>query len=245
MSRILLKCTLLVLCCALGLDGARAYAEVQDGVMKRLEGTDPVRRRQMMRKGRTEFGLSLGSSTGELYQTTALGGLQINHYFTDGFGMGLYGFYGLNFESSLAEKVKATRPDRLTEDSFAGVGVGASLDVIIVPAYGKASLLGVINGKYDLNVTLGAGAIQVTGNEALAKFAIAPSIGIGSRFFFNEFFAINLQLKDYVYQRAQNAIAIKDVMGQPLPPLVEETWMNHFFVTATFCIFLGKPQISR
>ena len=241
-----LKIVLLALNLTFGLGGALsdARAEVKDGVMKRLEGSDPVRRRQMMRKGRAELGFSFGSSTGEIYQTSVTSGLQANYYMRDSFGVGASVFYGLNFDSSLAEKVKAERPDRIPEEAFAGVGLGASLEAVIVPAYGKASLLGIINGKYDLNITLGGGALQVTGAE-LARFAIAPVVGLGSRFFINDGLAVNIQLKDYIYQRAQNVISVTDAMGQPAKPIVEERWMNHFFLTATFSFFIGKPQISR
>jgi len=220
-----------------------ARAEVKDGVMKRLASSNPVRRRQMMRDGRFELGLTLGSSTGEMYQTTATVGAQAQLYLTDSFGIGAYVFYGLNFESSLAEKVRAERPDRVSKETFSGVGLGSSLEAVIIPAYGKASLLGVINGKYDLNITLGAGAVQVTG-EGLEKFAIAPVIGVGSRFFINESLAVNIQLRDYVYQRAQNVVLVKDPTGQIATPLVEESWMSHFFITATFSFFAGKPKVS-
>lgn len=234
------------LLCTVGLSliAPAAQAEVKDGVMKRLANSNPVRRRLMMRDGRAELGLSLGSSTGEIYQTSATVGAQANYYLTDSFGMGAYLFYALNFESDLASKVRAERPDRVSKQGFSGVGFGASLEALIVPAYGKASLLGVINGKYDLNITLGAGALQVTGEE-LEKLAIAPVIGVGSRFFFNETIAMNVQLRDYIYQRAQNVVLVKDPTGQIATPSVEESWMNHFFITLTFSFFPGKPQISR
>jgi outer membrane beta-barrel protein len=227
---------------AAGLDQT-AHAEVKDGVMKRLAETDPVRRRQMMRKGRAELGVALGSSTGEIYQTSVTMGLQANYYLSDSFGVGAYAAYGLNFDSDLAEKVKAARGERVVEGGFSGVGVLASAEAIIVPAYGKASLLGVLTGKYDLNISLGAGGVQVQGAD-LEKFAIAPMVGLGARFFLNEMLAVNVQLRDYIYPRAQNALIVKDASGMELEPLVEESWMNHFFLTATFSLFTGKPSIS-
>ena len=222
--------------------GREARAEVKDGVMKRLAESDAVRHRKLMRDGRTDLGLFLGFSTGELYQRNIALGLEARAYMSDSFAIGAHAFYALNFDTSLAEQVKALRGDRVSDSSFAKLGLGAALEAVYVPAFGKASLLGAMVSRYDLNVSGGLGVVQVTG-DGLDAFAPAPVVGFGARFFLSDELAVNLQLRDYIYSRAQSALPVNE--DGKVSYVANKRWQNHIFLTATFSFFTGKPQTSR
>ena len=105
--------------------GREARAEVKDGVMKRLAESDAVRHRKLMRDGRMDLGLFLGFSAGELYQRNIALGLEARAYMSDSFAIGAHAFYALNFDTSLAEQVKALRGDRV---AIAPQGDGSQLE---------------------------------------------------------------------------------------------------------------------
>jgi outer membrane beta-barrel protein len=211
-------------------------------VMQRLLESDAVRHRKLMRDDRLELGLTLGSSAGELYTRSFLFGLQAQTYLSDSFGLGGFVFYALNMDSSLAERVRSLRPTRVNDETFARVNFGASLETMLVPAFGKASLLGAMTARYDLNLILGVGALQQSGAGELEQLAIAPVIGLGTRLFLSDTLAVNVGLRDYIYKRAQNAILLKGDEG--VTYVASPRWQHQFFLTATFSFFTGKPQTS-
>ena len=83
--------------------------------------------------------------------------------------------------------------------------------------------------------------VQVSG-DAFDTFAVAPTVGIGSRFFISQNLAINLQVRDYFYKRAENVVPIQE-NGQTTYAK-DESWRNHFFLTLSVSFFLGEPSIG-
>ena len=235
-----------ILSCAVALTAPlAARADVKEGVMKRLEESDAVRRRKVMRDGRFEAALSLGSTLGDTYNRALPVGLMGHMYLSDSFALGVNAFYGINLETSIVERIKASRPTRFASSAFSGVGFGASLEATFVPAFGKLSLLGVMNSVYDMSLIAGAGVIQVSGDEPFGGIAPAPVIGVGMRFFVNDNIAIAVQLRDYIYSRSQSAVKITDPATGAVSYSQQERWQNQFFLTLAFSFLTGKPRFSE
>ena len=222
-----------------------AHADVKDGVMKRLEESDAVRRRKVMRDGRFEIALSLGTTLGDTYNRALPVGLMGNMYLSDSFALGLNAFYGINLETNIVTRIKEERPARVASSAFSGVGFGASLEATLVPAFGKLSLLGVMNGVYDMGLILGAGVVQVSGKEPYGQIAPAPVVGVGLRFFANDNLAIALQLRDYIYSRSQSAVKVVDPATGASSYSQQERWQSQFFLTLAVSFLTGKPRISE
>lgn len=225
---------LMITCLSVTISPSSVWADSNEGVMKKLKEKAAVRYQFKMRDHRTELGFMMSSSLGDVYNRNLLFGFQAQRYLSDSFGVGLHGFFGLSIESALAERIRGERPKRVTSDAFSSVGVGGALEAIYVPAFGKFSLLGVITSRYDLHLTGGVGMVQVSG-DAFDSFALAPTVGVGSRFFINQNLAINLQVRDYFYKRAENVIPLQEK---------DESWRNHFFLTLSVSFFLGEPSIG-
>jgi outer membrane beta-barrel protein len=238
-------CAALIAPCALTLTAQTARADVREGVMKRLEESDAVRRRKVMRDGRFEIALALGSTLGDTYNRALPIGLLGNMYLSDSFALGVNAFYGINLETGIIERIKASRGGRFAASSFSGVGFGASLEANFVPAFGKLSLLGVMNGVYDMGLIVGAGVIQVSGEEPFGQIAPAPVIGVGMRFFASDSFAISLQLRDYIYSRSQSAVKVTDPTTGAVSYSQQERWQNQFFLTLAFSFLTGKPRLQE
>jgi len=222
-----------------------ARADVKEGVMKRLEESAAVRRRKVLRDGRLEAALSLGTTLGDTYNRALPVGLMGHLYLSDSFALGLNAFYGINLETSIVERIRAARPGRLAASSFAGVGFGASLEATFVPAFGKLSLLGVMNSVYDMSFIVGAGVVQVSGAEPFGQIAPAPVVGVGFRVFANDSLAVSLQLRDYIYSRSQSAVRVVDPATNKVTYSQQERWQNQLFFTLAFSFLTGEPRFSE
>ena len=215
-----------------------ARAEKLETMQKRLEKDKTVRRQKLMRSGRMELGVALGSSLGDTYKRSHPISLLGNYYFSDEFGVGLAAFFAMSSETALAEEIRLIRPNRVAGDeSFSSVSLGAGLDFLYTPLHGKVSLLGISAVKYDLAVTGGAHLLQVVGAQS-DGFKPAPAVGINSHFFIDDRLAVSVFFKSFIYPRADRSILVSGV------PQSEETWALHHFGGLSFSFFTGKPTVG-
>jgi outer membrane beta-barrel protein len=206
-------------------------------MQKRLEREKTVRNQKMMRDGRFELGLSLGSSLGDAYQRNFPIGLSTRYFLNDQWGLGLNAFFAIGSETSLAEEIRVQRPQRVNQSSFTAVGLGVDMDAIYTLIHGKFSPLGITAIRYDLAFTGGLGLLQIKNGDD-ARFTVAPSLGINSHFFLSEQLAVSVFYKMYAYSRTDHQALINNKV------VANESWSGHSFGGLTFSYFVGKSKVS-
>lgn len=133
-------------------------------------------------------------------------GLALNYYLTNVLALGVSGnwYQGLNapsdfnFETSRAARIGQP----ITEYQWNG-----NLNFSYVPAYGKFAGFGDFIFHYDLYLVIGVGAIStrpiavVDPDNRTFDFKIkgAANAGAGLRIFFNRWFAMMLEVRDYIF----------------------------------------------
>jgi outer membrane beta-barrel protein len=219
------------------------HADAQESVMSKLKKGVAVRDRKRLLAKRFELAVGSDFSVNDVYNRNILLGVNAHYYLKDYFALGAHVAYGLNSTTALADRIKAKRPQSITEKSFSGVGLLAGLDAVFIPAFGKFSLLGTFAARYDISLMAGVAMVQVSG-DAFDSWSLAPNLGVASRFFLNDNSAISLQLKDYIYNRASNLIPIQQADGT-IKTTKEETWSNQFFISISYNFFFGKPSTGK
>ena len=141
------------------------HAKAKDSVMKRLREETAVRRQKLLRSKRVGLGLILGSTANDRFARSSLVGGKVEYYLKDSFGIGFHGALGILSETNLTTQIRAFRPSLAQPRLFQGIGMDLGGEVIFVPAFGKLSILGVLNAKYDFQFTVGASFIKMQSIE--------------------------------------------------------------------------------
>ena len=124
--------------------------------------------------------------------------------------------------------------------------LGAQLE--FTPFTGKYSLFGKIFAHYDFYVLAGGGVIDVKptdptvcgpGNTAsycgLTGFKPGGQVGVGLHTFFNQWLALNIELKDFVAKLDPSG---RDVNGDGVADANDASWTNTVTATANIMFFL-------
>ena len=133
-------------------------------------------------------------------------GLDINFYITNVLAIGLNGnFYGgLNEDSDFNFEVRRAARISTPLNEYRE---GANFNFTYVPVYGKFAGFRKFIFHYDAYVVGGLGMIDTRPIPVIdpdnRTFSFQPKIdfdiGIGLRIFFNRWFAVNLEVRDYIY----------------------------------------------
>ncbi|WP_394827179.1 outer membrane beta-barrel domain-containing protein [Pendulispora albinea] len=148
-------------------------------------------------------------------------GLAINYYLSNVLAIGLNGnfYHGLNgdsdfnFENRRATHVAAP----LNEYQFS-----AALNFTYVPMYGKFAAFGDFIFHYDAYVVGGVGAISTRPIPVIdpdnRKFdyemKVAFNAGLGLRIFLNRWFAVNAEVRDYIFSEKLESLTIAQGAGK-------------------------------
>jgi outer membrane beta-barrel protein len=149
-------------------------------------------------------------------------GLGLNFYITNVLAVGVSGnYYGalnqdsdFNFQNRRAARIAVPLNDYL---------VGWNANFTYVPVYGKFAGFGNFIFSYDAYLLGGVGMIW-TKPEAVIdpdnrKFTyngkLDVDLGIGLRIFFNRWFALNLEIRDYIYNEQLENTSIAPTGGGP------------------------------
>lgn len=210
--------------------------------LEKLEDGDAIRNRFKLRGGRFEAAPGIGFTMNDAFQRTAMVGVQLHYHLSDSFALGVAGYYGIPFNTDLADRIESARPERADAGAFSTVGLIASFELTYTPLIGKFAMFGRKVFNYDLHVLAGVGGVQTAGDPDLEGFNIAPVLGIGLRTFVNNSFAVNVQLRDYLYSSSLNAVPTDGGAAQP----TESSFSNNFAITigASF-FFPSKPKIDK
>ena len=207
--------------------------------LEKLEDGPAVTKRLLLRGGRFEASPGIGFTLNDAFQRTALLGLQLHYHITDSFAIGVSGYYGISFNTDLADRIETSRPERADAGAFAETGLIVSAELTYTPIIGKFAMFGRNVFNYDLHILAGVGGVQAAGGPDLEEFNIAPVVGFGMRTFVQDGISVNLQLRDYLYASSLNAVPADDGGAEA----TESSFSNNFAITISAGFFF--PQEAK
>ncbi len=157
-----------------------------------------------LREGRFEINPYYGQTMNDQFVSHPAFGLAVNYYLTNVIGVGINGnLYGnsqseFNFQTSRAARIGQP----ITEYQW-----NANANFTYVPAYGKFAGFADFIFHYDFYVVGGVGAIStrpiavVDPDNRTFDFEpkISFNVGGGLRIFFNRWFAVMAEVRDYIF----------------------------------------------
>ncbi len=205
----------LIILFAIGLPQT-SFADDEEGVSS-LEKGDPVRHQMLFHSGRFELQPLAQFGVNETFQQSIGFGITLAYYFRNDLGIGAsFSYNPIFIDGDELDAVKKDEYDDGVQSTLTIAQPTMNFDVSLyyMPAIGKFSLFKWIL-NYDLHVSAGFGAIimdSVCGsggadcndakNNNLEGAKFAGVIGVGVRFFFNNFVALNLDIKNYLTKYA-------------------------------------------
>ena len=174
-----------------------------------LEEGPIVRRKLLFRSNRFELSPSLGSTMNDAYKRNYLVGIDANYHLTNHFGLGASGAFGvLTANTDLLNQVNETVDEHISNGlAYSTTTVLFDLHLSYVPLFGKISVFDTNVVNYDFHLEAGFGGALVAADgtvddDQLSGFKPAPVFGMGVRLFIADSFAINFNVKDFVYSSA-------------------------------------------
>ncbi|MGB0647574.1 MAG: outer membrane beta-barrel domain-containing protein [Bradymonadia bacterium] len=209
-------------------------------VLDKLKDEDAVRNRMLYRKGRISVAPALSMTLNDAYRRNVLIGFDGIYNISDEIGVGLSGFFGLAYNTSLADQLETKRKETVEEGAFADIGYLVTSEIVYTPVFGKAAFAGEISVAYDMHLIAGAGLMGLSGGGDLNSAAPVGTIGAGLRVFLDQAMAISVQVRDYIVYRANNEVP--DVYADQGDGGVssEKKVMNQFALTVSYAFFF--PQ---
>lgn len=190
--------------------------EVEDEDIASLEEGPIVRRRLLYRSGRMEIEPRVAFTTNDALLRNILPGLAFNYYLNNTFGVGAsFGFGALQMDTSLKSSLEATlSDDQLAETSYSRIGWAGDFSAVYVPLFGKFTIMNSLITHYDVHLFGGMSIINEVAESAAGDAGNDPDpvlgglrpggmFGAGMRFFMNERLALNFQVRNNIFPRAQ------------------------------------------
>lgn len=234
-----------------------------------LEDAPAIRRRLELRDKRFEIGVGVGSSVGQdFYHAVTVNG-RLGFHLTD--WLALSGTFGHNltpkmrtsFHDKLLETLPAMRgpnADRTPTRTEAQAGMNRIAQFIapqveLVPFTGKFALFGALFMSYDFYAFGGPGFIKFESDGAacaaganaascpVTGMKIGANFGAGMHAFFNDWFAVNLELRDILLKNNPSG---RDKNGDTVANDLDMDWDSNYLVTFNFMFFLpAKAPVSQ
>lgn len=160
-----------------------------------------------LRRGRFELNPYFSISLNDQFVGHNGPGLALNYYITNVLAVGLnFNYYrsfnvDKDFNADIRRAARVGVP--LTEYNW-----GAALNFTYVPAYGKFSGFGDFIFHWDVYIVAGVGGISTRPIPVMDpdfrffqwKNKLAFNAGIAARIFFNRWFSVILEVRDYIFQ---------------------------------------------
>lgn len=197
---------------------ALAQDEPEEARETALEKGPMVRRKLLYRSTRVELAPLFGFTLADPFTRNGIAGLSANFHLTNEFAIGITGGLGViqsptDLRNNMDEALNAGSNRGADRIGYSHVGWLASLEGSWVPMFGKFSILDSMTVNYDMHLIFGAAFIgqaaqsaapglEVTDTSLIGN-KVAPTVGIGFRFFVSDFMSVNLQLRDFIYSRAE------------------------------------------
>lgn len=179
-----------------------------------IESSQVVRRKLLFRSTRVEIAPLVGFTLADPFNRNILAGANLGFHLTNEFGIGATFGYGVaSPDTSLGEALKdpssGVPADQLNDLATTRINWLASVEGSYVPLFGKLSIMNGLILNYDFHLLFGVGFVNLAGvtateveNAASANISaatVAPVVGIGTRFYINDFVSFNTELRDYIY----------------------------------------------
>ena len=193
-----------------------------------LEGQPAIRHRYEMRKGRFEFGPSVGFAINRSLRHATLFGAKLEYHFTDWLSLGAEFGGGLNYDTGLTKEIEGQcgaecpgpaskffdgdpstvdREWRNHKARFSDITMAGDIRVAFTPISGKMGIFSKLFVGYDLYAFAGVG-LALMSNEAdgigdadaiTEGFRIGPSFGFGMHLFFTHWMSLGVEIKDLIF----------------------------------------------
>lgn len=240
-------CSCLILMVALSALSSTSFAEDDaDGGL--AEDGPAVRRKLLYRSTRLEVMPMVGITVADAYNRNVIVGANVGFHLTNELSISVTGGYGLaqsgtSLRDSIEETLQGEDNFRTIEYSYIKWLVG--VEGAYVPLYGKFSLLDSMIVNYDVHLiggvsfvgegALGAQSLADVPGSAIGGNRVAPTVGIGARFYFGDMFAVTMDVRDYIFSRTlvrRNSS--------------ESELTNNLLATFGISVFLpGEVKVSR
>lgn len=228
-----------------GLSGSAQAANIagpKRSALERLEEGDAIRRRLLLRGGRFELTPTLGFTMNDAFRRTALFGAQLNYHISDSVAIGVTALGGVSYNSSLADRITAERPEQVNQGAFSDLAMLGTAEFQYAPLIGKFAVFGRYVFNYDLHLIAGAGLGLRSGERDVGNATFTPVVGLGLRTFVNDSMAVTIQLRDYIYSSALNAVPRADGSEGVKS---DDSWSNNFALTMGFGFYFPQaPKLS-
>lgn len=215
-------------------------------VLDRLKEEDAVRNRQLYRKGRISVAPALAMTLNDSYRRNVLIGVDAVYNLTDEIGVGVNGFFGLAYNTALADQLSDKRTDAVDRGAFTDVAYLVTSELVYTPVFGKAAFAGTIAVAYDMHLIGGVGLMGFSGSPRLEGASPVGTLGAGLRVFIDKSMAVSFQVRDYIVYKADNVVP--DVYADPGEGGLasEKSITNQFALMISYAFFFPKiPQISN
>jgi outer membrane beta-barrel protein len=193
-----------------------------------LAGQPAVRRRLLMRKLRFEVTPQFVTSINQDYKHAFGPGGNLQFHITDWLAIGVQGVYMFNADTALEDRVRALLPTgtykspnptlAIHDQHVLGINAVMSAYAQITPFYGKIAFFSALFVNYDLYVNGGIGFVNYIQNgcctmtnsdpnhpdpnlqdaKQFAGLKVGGQIGVGAHIYFNEWFGLQFELRDYI-----------------------------------------------
>ena len=179
------------------IDTEAAAKAVEKSRQEEIDLIRVIQRRPFLRRKRVEIAPFLGTNVNDALVGLFLAGGTINYHITEVMAVGINGGFSLGSETDLF--------DRVIEDyelfpQVSKVLWYANLTYQYAPIYGKFALFNTWIIPWDTYATLGVGwtKTELDGHVTLQA-------GVGQRYFMNRWFAVNMELRDNVFNESYPA----------------------------------------
>ncbi|MEO8876553.1 MAG: outer membrane beta-barrel domain-containing protein [Polyangiaceae bacterium] len=156
-------------------------------------------------------------------------GISLNYYISQVLAFGINGtYYGINGDSDFNFQNRREARIGVPLNQYLAQ---ANVNFTYVPFYGKFSAFNNFIFHYDGYVVGGLGGlwdkpipvIDPDNRNFSYKFNLDFDVGLGLRVFFNRWFAVNLEVRDYIFNEAIENTSVAQTQAQQLDP---NTWYS-------------------
>ena len=171
-----------------------------------LDDAPPVMRQRPLLEGRHLIAPQFGLTLADPYVQNLMAGIAYRYHFNPWLGIGADVWAGGGVDTSLTDDInrELSTETQSFELSTTSLRLLANVALELVPFSGKAMLFSDTLLRVDVHIDLGIGIAMVAGDGERIEdsVSLAPTFGIGVRFFPMRWLSIGFDIKDYLVERA-------------------------------------------
>jgi hypothetical protein len=223
-----------------------------------LADAPAIRKRVELRDKRFEIGVGGGTSLGQDFYHAVMLNARLAFHLTDWLALAGWGAFNLTpkFSTSFHERLMEVLPDmpmgdrtptkQQALDGMNRIGQVFAAQAELVPFAGKFGLFSKLFMSYDFYAFGGPGFMNFAadttcanmgevGSCAVTGLKIGANFGVGAHLFTNNFFALNLELRDIL---VRNNPAGRDETGDGVADSRDLKWDSNYLFSLNLMFFL-------